>query len=83
MGNVAASTTGATKKEPTPWPSDALDQLADVPTLLNSSNQALDIEAVASHFARAPRKRVADLLERLAARRLLIADDGGRYRSIG
>lgn len=66
---------------PTPWPSDALDQLADVLALLRSSNHALDTEAVASHFARAPRKRVADLLERLAGRRLLVADDGGRYRA--
>ena len=66
---------------PTPWPSAALDQLADVLALIRSSNRALDIEAVASHFGRAPRKRVADLLERLAGRRLLVADDGRRYRA--
>jgi len=64
-----------------PWPSDALDQLADVLALMRSSNRALDIEAVASHFSRAPRKRVADLLERLAGRRLLVTDDDGRYRA--
>ncbi|HEY0840304.1 MAG TPA: hypothetical protein VGD74_08960 [Vulgatibacter sp.] len=81
VGKAASGDGGAERKGPAPWPADALDQLADVLALMRASNQALDTEAVASHFARAPRRRVADLLERLADRRLLVADDGGRYRS--
>ena len=66
---------------PSPWPTDPLDQLADVLALMRAATEPLHPEAVATHFKRAPRKRVTDLLERLATRRLLVTDDEGRYRA--
>ncbi|GMV42589.1 MAG: hypothetical protein AMXMBFR64_43050 [Myxococcales bacterium] len=61
---------------------DPLGQLADVLTLVQASTAALDAESVAAHFRRAPRRRAADLLERLATRRLVVLDDTGRYRAL-
>ncbi|GMV41595.1 MAG: hypothetical protein AMXMBFR64_33110 [Myxococcales bacterium] len=67
---------------PPPWPADPLDQLADILALLRSTTTPLDVESVSGRFKRAPRKRVSDLLSRLERRRLLVADDDGRYRVI-
>lgn len=73
---VTAATSG--KK---PFPSDPIDQFAAILQSLRAHPLGLDVGAVVDSFTNAPRKRVAEVLSRLADRGVLLSDDAGRYRA--
>lgn len=84
-GEASQPNLPATKQQPekAAWPSDPIDQFADVLLIVRSETGALDAKQVASRFVKAKVARVARILEQLADRRLILRDDDGRYRSVG
>lgn len=81
-GTAAAGPTGTkpAKAARTPWPTDPFDQVAAVLAHALAEPGPFDAATLASGFSRATKKRVASILETLAARRLLLRDDTHHYR---
>ncbi len=62
-----------------PWPRDPLEQLAAILAVVQETMIPLDSDSVSARFKGARRKRLGEILERLADRRLVFRDDDGRY----
>ena len=71
----------AETEAPRPFPSDPIDQIAAILQSLLPHPLGLDVAAVVGRFTGAPKKRVAEVLGRLAERGVLLSDDAGRYRT--
>lgn len=65
------------------WPKDPFEQMASVLAIAQSQPGPFDIEALASHFHRATKKRIKTIVSVLLDRRLLLRDDNGRLRTPG
>jgi hypothetical protein len=65
-----------------PWPKDPLDQLAAILETVQASPQPLTADEVAARFKSARRKRLAEILDRLAERSLVVRDEQARYLSL-
>jgi len=67
---AVASPAGSAKVEKRDWPSDPLDQVLAVLDLFGAAGRRLSPEEVAPHFRRARKDRIAEIVAKLADRRL-------------